>query len=243
MNLKNSKDESSSCRCQMKSSGDENDAKCIPNSVKFARYAHRFPRGHWSLLGPGLEKTWHRICTEKPNGEWDGTEASMILELVTESRHSVFRASSAFERGELDIREYGEKSTRLSDNDRNVELLLRTIKSVNPLSICLFIADWSQNLDDENSSGAPSSDDSDSSGTLCAIQILETRRLQKEDYNVSRKCQRLQDKHVAETKQLFSPIHPSKQRRQNPNQQFQGSQEYDYVVDRKTGWRWFQERQ
>ena len=95
-------------------------------------------------------------------------------------------------------------------------------------------------MDDANSSGAPSSDDSDSSGTLCAIQILETRRLQKEDYNVSRICQPLQDKHVTETKQLFSPIHPSKQRRQNPNQQFQGSEEYDYVVDRKTGWRWFQ---
>ena len=35
--------------------------------------------------------------------------------------------------------------------------------------------------------------------------------------------------------QLFTPIHTSKQRRQNPNQQFQGSEEYDYVVDRKTG--------
>ena len=57
----------------------------------------------------------------------------MILQLVTESGHPVFRESSVFERGEFDIREYGKKSTQRSDNDRNVELLLRTIKSVNQL--------------------------------------------------------------------------------------------------------------
>ena len=124
---------------------------------------------------PGLEKTWYRTCTEKPNGEWDGTAASTILQLVTEPRHSFFRASGAFERGEADIREYGKKSTRLSDNDRNIEFLLRTIKSVNQLSVCEFVANWSKNLD-EDSSEAPSSDDSDSSGTLYAIQTLETRR-------------------------------------------------------------------
>ena len=39
-----------------------------------------------------------------------------------------------------------------------------------------------------------------------------------------------------------SSLHPSTQVNKdvkNPNQQFQGSEEYDYVVDRKTGWRWF----
>ena len=79
--------------------------------------------------GPGLEKT---------------PEASMILQLVTESGHPVFRASSAFERGELEKREYGKNSTRLWDNDRNMELLLRTRKSVNQLSIYEFIAHWSK---------------------------------------------------------------------------------------------------
>ena len=88
--------------------------------------------GHF-FFGPGLEKTWCRTCTEKSNREWDRTAGSMILQLVTESCHPVFRASSAFERGELDIREYGKKSTRLSDNDRNVEWFLRAIKSVNQL--------------------------------------------------------------------------------------------------------------
>ena len=58
-----------------------------------------------------------------------------------------------------------------------------------------------------------------------------------------RECQRLQDKHMAETKQLYTPVHPSKQRRQNPNEQVEGSEEYDYVVDRKTGWKWYKEQQ
>ena len=167
----------------------QDDAKCILNSIEVARYAHRFPRGHWSFLEPGLEKTWYKTCTEKPNNEWDGSAASMILQLNTESRHSVFRA--------LDTREYGREATRLSDNDRNVELLLRTIKSVNQLSIYEFIADWSQNLDDKDSSEAPSADDSDSSGTLHAIQILGTRRLQKEDYNVSRECRQVYGRNEA----------------------------------------------
>ena len=59
----------------------------------------------------------------------------------------------------------------------------------------------------------------------------------KEYYNVSRECQRLQDKRMAETKQLYTPIHPGKQRRQDPNQQFEGSEENDDVVDRRTGWK------
>ena len=43
--------------------------------------------------------------------------------------------------------------------------------------------------------------------------------------------------------ELYKPIHSSKQMRQNPNQQFEGSEDYDYVVDRKTGWKWYKEQQ
>ena len=63
-------------------------------------------------------------------------------------------------------------------------------------------------------------------------------RQQRPDYaSAKRECQRLQDVDMGETKQLYKPIHPSKQMRQNPNQQFEGSEDYDYVVDRKTGWK------
>ena len=55
-------------------------------------------------------------------------------------------------------------------------------------------------------------------------------RQQRPDYAAAkRECQRLQDEYMAETKQLHRPIHPSKQMRQNPNQQFEGSEDYDYV--------------
>ena len=53
----------------------QDDINCILNSIKVSKYASRFLRGHWSFLGPVLEKTWYKICTEKPNGEWDGTAA------------------------------------------------------------------------------------------------------------------------------------------------------------------------
>ena len=73
------------------------------------------------------------------------------------------------------------------------------------------------------------------------FQLLQQQR---PDYEAAeRECQRLQGKHMAETKQLCAPIFPSKQRRQNPNQQFEGSEDYDYVVDRKTRWKCYKEWQ
>ena len=41
-----------------------------------------------------------------------------------------------------------------------------------------------------------------------------------------RECQRQEDEYMAETKQFYKPIHPSK-----------------HVVDRKTGWKWCKEQQ
>ena len=29
------------------------------NACEVANYARRFPRGHWSFLGPGSEKKWY----------------------------------------------------------------------------------------------------------------------------------------------------------------------------------------
>ena len=56
-------------------------------------------------------------------------------------------------------------------------------------------------------------------------------RQHRPDYEEAKRgCQGLQDAYMAETKQLHIPVHPSKKRRrQNPNQQFEGSEEYDYV--------------
>ena len=59
-------------------------------------------------------------------------------------------------------------------------------------------------------------------------QIMPQQKENVSDYN---------DESMAETKQFYKPIHPSKQRRQNQTQHFEGSEEYDYVVDPKTGWK------
>ena len=68
-------------------------------------------------------------------------------------------------------------------------------------------------------------------------------RQQRPDYAAAkRECQRLQDEYMAETKLLYKPTYPIKQMRQNPNQQFEGSEDYDNVVDRKTGWKWYKQR-
>ena len=93
----------------------------------------------------------------------------MILQLTRESGHPVFRATSAFERGKLDIKAYGKMSARFDDNEGNIEMLLRTVTSVNQLSIYRILADGCKNGDKNSSEeSAPSSDGSESSGTLYA---------------------------------------------------------------------------
>ena len=73
--------------------------RCEYNSKTVAEYARRFPRGHWSFLGPGTEKKWHGTYTDKPDKSWDRMAEEMMLNF-SDSGHPIFRASSAFERGE-----------------------------------------------------------------------------------------------------------------------------------------------
>ena len=77
-----------------------NTEKCENNSATVANYAHRFPRGRLSLLGPGSEKKWYGTYSDKPDGDWDKTAEQMMLNFA-ESSHPIFRASNALERGEL----------------------------------------------------------------------------------------------------------------------------------------------
>ena len=51
----------------------------------------------------------------------------------------------------------------------------------------------------------------------------------------------MQDAHLAETEQTLIPIHPQHQQRQRQNQQFEGGENFDYYVDRKTEWRYYRE--
>ena len=51
-------------------------------------------------------------------------------------------------------------------------------------------------------------------------------------------CRKMQDARLAETRQPLRPIRPERQRQ---DQQFEGKENFDYCVDRKTGWRYYRE--
>ena len=74
-----------------------NKENCIANSVKITERARKFPQGRWSFLEPGSAKKWYGTHTQKPDGEWDKTAGSMMLNFA-ESGHPVFRATSALEK-------------------------------------------------------------------------------------------------------------------------------------------------
>ena len=78
------------------------------NSYEVANYARRFPRGYWSSFGPGSEKKWYGTHSDKPDGIWDKTAEKMMIEF-SETAHPIFRASSAFETGELRSKGEGER--------------------------------------------------------------------------------------------------------------------------------------
>ena len=51
----------------------------------------------------------------------------------------------------------------------------------------------------------------------------------------------MQDAHLAETRQSLRPIRPEHQQRQRKDQQFEKGENFDYWIDRKTGWRYHRE--
>ena len=48
-----------------------NKERCEYNSQTVADYARRFPRGHWSFLGPGSDKKWYGTYTNRSDGSWN----------------------------------------------------------------------------------------------------------------------------------------------------------------------------
>ena len=139
------------------------------NSVTVANYACRFLLGRWSFLVPGSEKTWHGICSDKPDGDWDKTAERMMLNFA-ESGHLVFRATSALERGELRSKGKGKKSVHFNGSEETIELILRTVISVTQLSIYGAVADLCKEL----------SKDSEVAGKPAANEDLESMEIPTE---------------------------------------------------------------
>ena len=56
--------------------------RCEHNSQMIANCARRFPRSHWSFVGPGSEKKWYGTYNEKPDGSWDRIAERMMTEFL-----------------------------------------------------------------------------------------------------------------------------------------------------------------
>ena len=93
-----------------------------------------------------------------PDGEWDKTAEGMILNFA-ESGHPVFGASSALERGELKSKGKGVNSIHFNGSDDTIELILRTVVSVNQLSVYGAVAGLCKELVRDSSAGKPASNE------------------------------------------------------------------------------------
>ena len=149
----NSKEGSSSCQCTMKIDWTKRGKTyCVANALKTTDNARRFTQGHWSFLEPRSEKKWCGTKVNKLDGEWHKTAEGMMLNFA-ESGHPVLRASSALERGELKSKGKGVKSMIFNCSCETIELILRTVISVNQLSVYRVVPDLCKELP-RDSSGA-----------------------------------------------------------------------------------------
>ena len=112
----------------------ENERECELSAQLVSMYAKRFPAGEWSFLGPGSEKKWYSTHEYKPQGKWDRVAEQMMMEF-SESEHPVFRATSQMSRGTLKSKGGGKLSIHFCGDQKTIETVLRTIISVNQLSI------------------------------------------------------------------------------------------------------------
>ena len=121
-----------------------NDELCDDTSKTIKEYARRFPRGHWSFLGPGSEKRWYGTYGGKPHGSWNRT-AGKMLQNFKDSGHPIFRCTSPLERGQARSKGGGKTTVHFNGSTENIELLQMVI-SVNQLSLCGAAADMIEEL-------------------------------------------------------------------------------------------------
>ena len=81
----------------------------------------------------------------KPNGEWDDV-ADIVTIFSVKADSPFFRGSSAFERGDLKSKGKGTLSFHFNGSDETVEVILRTVISVNQLSVYGAVADMCGDL-------------------------------------------------------------------------------------------------
>ena len=153
-----------------------------------AGYARGFAHGHWSFLGPGSEKQWYGTHTYKNNGEWDHVAEVMMINF-SESGHPVFRGTSALERGTLRSTAGGKLSTHFCCDTDTVEVVLRTIVSVNQLSVYGAVADMCDDLasrlsDCSECTGRPVAEDNSETGCQCKETCCENMNKNSQSFHM-----------------------------------------------------------
>ena len=138
MNLSNSKEGSSSCRCITTSIGENEETEKIVWRILFMlqiMLEDSFISRAW--IG---EEMVRNSCSV--NLMENGTKLfeDMMLNFA-ESGHPIFRATTAFERGELKCQGQVVKSIHFNGSDETIESIFRTVIFVNQLSINGAVAD------------------------------------------------------------------------------------------------------
>ena len=118
----------------------ENKQECELSAQLVSICAQKFSSGRWSFFGLGSEKNWYSIHESKPQGEWDRVAEQMMLKFG-ESRHPVFRSTSPSFGGVLRSKGGGKLSIHFCADEGTIETVLRTIISVNQLSIYGAVSD------------------------------------------------------------------------------------------------------
>ena len=213
MNLSISTAETSSCQFSVPLCGEKTTIQknVLRTLLKF--------RGRRSFLGPGLRKTLYKTCCDKPNREWDRSVAMMILQLNTESGHPIFRASSAFERGKLGIKEYGKKSTDSTVMKETSNCFFaQCFLKISSASTCFGRLVQKIGTQLHTKIQLLPLKNQKAQENFMQKEISEMRRL----YREYMQCPKMQDAHLAETQQSLITIRPQHQQRQRKNQKFEG---------------------
>ena len=126
-----------------------NKERCEHNSQTVANYAPNSLAVVGLSWGLDQKRNGAEPTMTNPTNHRDQTAENMMANF-SGSGHPRFRASGAFQRGELRSKEHGKKSIHFNGSDKNIELLLRTIISANQLSVYGAIADLCKELSEES---------------------------------------------------------------------------------------------
>ena len=116
---------SSSCECSTTLNGMQKETKNNVNTrfTDSCGICSQIPSLSLVFLGAWIRRKMLRnLYTHKPDGSWDQM-AEEMMKNIARSGHPIFRASIAFEGGELRSRGGGKKPIHFNGSDENIELL------------------------------------------------------------------------------------------------------------------------